>query len=413
MLQKILKILWAVFLFTFPFSVRFVVYEQASYRFGNFNPWVTGFVYLPEVLLGVIFVLWLILNVRRFTVDVWQKYKILFVFLFLFLLNAMVVTLLRGDAVLLGFFLLRVAEAAIVYLLVKGEVLPIKTTVTVLLSGALFQIVLGYLQWYLNHSLGLSILGEQAIGGDVLGVAKNDLSEGVKQIRPYGTFLHPNILAAYLMAILFISLNHIKGSKLTFWLIALTAGIWFTGSRAAAIATIACFGLLVLLTYIKDIKNRKSIILGLLLLLAVANVWIFTYSGAIRTGDASWQERINQNLISRSIVVAQPLGVGVSNFTLEMENFASEKLMPWEFQPVHNTYFLVMNEVGIQGLLILLAAMVLFFWKYWKGQYMLPLMSLILIAPFDHYLWDSFAGMILIAIVLASFRMEQEETPVS
>jgi len=407
-MRKLIQILWGVFLFTFPFSVRFLVYEQASYRFGNFNPWVTGFVYLPEILLGIIFVLWLILNVRRAAWSVLREYKILFVFLFLFLLNAAVVTLLKGDAILLGFFLLRIIEVAIVYLLVADEVLPVQTTVTILLSGALFQIVLGYLQWRLNHSLGLSILGEQAVSGDVLGVAKNDLAEGVKQIRPYGTFLHPNILAAYLMAILFISLNYIKGSRLTFWLIVLTAGIWFTGSRAAAIATIACFGLLILFSFVKDIKNRKSIILGILLFLVVANAWIFTYSGAIRTGDPAWQERLNQNVISRSMVVAQPLGVGVSNFTLEMENFASEKLMPWEFQPVHDTYFLVMNEVGIQGLLILLAAIVLFFWKYWKGEYVLPLMALILVAPFDHYLWDSFVGMMLIGLAAGFYSLKTE-----
>ncbi|MBN1258921.1 O-antigen ligase family protein [Candidatus Peregrinibacteria bacterium] len=330
----------------------------------------------------------------------------------MFLLNAAVVTFFRGDVVLLGFFLLRIAEAVIVYLLIADEVLPAPTVIRILLYGALFQLALGYLQWYLNHSLHLSIIGEQTLGGDVLGVAKNDVAEGVKQIRPYGTFLHPNILAAYLLAILFISLRYLRGRSLAFWLILLTAGIWFTGSRAVALAVIACFFMLIIFAYVKELKNRKSVIVAALLLLLAVNAWFFANSSAIRTGDPSWQERLNQNVISREMVLARPLGIGVFNFTLEMENFAAEKLSPWEFQPVHNTYFLIANETGFQGLLILFAAIIFFFWKRWEGEYALPLMAFILVTPFDHYLWDSFTGMILVAIVLASLRMKQEVNPV-
>lgn len=416
-MKKIIQIVWGVFLFAFPFSVRFVVYEQASYRFGNFNPWVTGFVYLPEVLLGIIFILWIIQKAvsGQRPARLWRsggsavsKFHWLFVFLFLFLLNVGIVSFWKGDPVLFGFFLLRIAEAVIIYLLVADQLLPIKTVVTILISGAGFQLALGYLQWYLNHSLGLRWIGEQAISSDILGVAKNDLAEGVKQIRPYGTFLHPNVLAAYLMVILFISLNYLRGSKLVFWLVVLTAGIWFTGSRAAALATIICFVLLVIFAYIRNFDKRRRLILALFALFLLGNAYVFTQSQTFTVSDVSWQERIEQNVISKSMLAAHPLGVGVSNFTLEMENFASRKMMPWEFQPVHNTYFLVMNEVGIQGLLIMLAAIILYFWKYWKGQYMLPLMALILVAPLDHYLWDSFVGVMIIGLVVAFTGLKTE-----
>ena len=114
MLNKINQILWAIFLFTFPLSIRFVVYENAGYRFGNFNPWVTGFLYLPEILLGIIFILWLITqsssikeSISALTPHEIKRKSLLLFLLLLFLVNAGIVTFIKGDPALFGFFFLR------------------------------------------------------------------------------------------------------------------------------------------------------------------------------------------------------------------------------------------------------------------------------------------------------------------
>ncbi|MBU1935425.1 O-antigen ligase family protein [Patescibacteria group bacterium] len=334
------------------------------------------------------------------------------ILLFLFIVNAGVITFLNGNLILFGFFALRILEAIIIYLLIVDQLLPPKTIIKILLAAASLQIIWGWMQWKLNHSLGLTWLGEAVVSSETMGVAKTDVAEGIKQIRPYGSFLHPNILAAYLMVIMFISLSYLKKYRLLFWLIFLTGGIYFTHSRAAALITLVGFGAIILFSFLKEIKIKRWISLITLIILILGNVWFFQNSYAVKITDTSWQERLEQNVISHNMFWQNPIGVGTSNFTLEMENFSADKLMPWNFQPVHNTYFLALNETGAQGLILLLIAIAIIFYRYWKtppdgflgDSNFIPLLVLVLIAPFDHFLWDSFIGIILIAITIGFFR---------
>jgi len=80
--------------------------------------------------------------------------------------------------------------------------------------------------------------------------------------------------------------------------------------------------------------------------------------------------------------------------------------LPWEFQPVHNTYFLILNEVGIQGLILLLMFLLALFDLYWKDGKAIPVFVLLFLAPFDHFLWDSWVGIMLIALVAGFFVMD-------
>jgi len=407
MLNKITKTLWGIFLFTFPLSIRFMVYENASYRFGNFNPWVTGFLYLPEILLGVVFVLWIIKNKPAGAI---RDSRLLGGLFFLFLLNLSLITIFKGDITLLTLSLLRIFEAGIIFTLIKKEILPKKTAITILLFGALFQIFWEYLQYQLNHSLGLGLLGEQLLGPNILGVAKIDLAEGIKQIRPYGSFLHPNILAAYLMSILFLGLPYLKKQSLILWLPALTGGIFLTHSRATILATLAGFGLIILFKIIGKEVLQKWIGTGIIVMVFAGSLWALQNSHQLKTEDASWQERLKQNQISQEMIHENPLGVGIKNFTLEMEKHSERKLKPWEFQPVHNTYLLALNETGIQGIIILFLLFITFIWKHWKPETGIALITLIIIAPFDHFLWDSFVGIVLIGIMLSFSQLTQEST---
>ena len=420
-MEKLIKYLWGSFLFIFPLSMRFIVYDEASYRFGNFNPWATGFVYLPEVLLIVIFLLWYF---SRFKIKD-SRFKIesnwLWVLLFLFAINAYVVTLLNGNSFLGALFILRLFEGLIIFWLITEKVLEARHVVTILLFGALFQILWGYAQWSINHSLGLSLFGESVLGPDILGVAKNDLAGGLKQIRAYGSFLHPNIFAAYLLVIFFISQKYLKyGSKL-FWFAIFIWGIYLTGSRAAMLAGLISLALHFVFSFFKVISFKKTIGLITILALVIGNLWFFEKSSVINSQDTSLKERLSLNVISKNMWKANPWGVGVSNFTLQMEKYSDygdnrrdnsgdnsqvRKYMPWEFQPVHNIYFLVLNETGIQGLLIFLMFLLALFDLYWKDGKAISIFALLMLAPFDHLLWDSWVGIMLVAFVAGFFAIE-------
>ena len=410
MLNKLNKVLWAIFLFIFPFSLRFIIFEDFSYRFGNFNPFVTGFLYLPEILLATIFILWLINKYKVFSSrKKGYRPSLLWMLLILFVINIGIISLLNGELILFLFFFLRVIEAIIIYLLLVDELLPIKKVITILLSATLFQIIWGWLQWELNHSLGLTFLGESVINANTFAVAKEDISEGVKQIRPYGSFLHPNILAAYLMTILFSSIPFLKRKKLIIWIPLLTAGIYFTHSSAAMLTTLISFIAIGSFTFFTNINQKKTIVLFSVFILLIVNLWFFQNSYAVNSNNNSWQERLNQNVISLSMFHDNPLGVGVAEYTLQSEKYTPKKLLPWEFQPVHNTYLLILNESGIQGLILLLITIIIIFYKYWNTGWIAPIFALIFIAPFDHYLWDSFVGFILLALAMGIFTLTNQK----
>ncbi|MBN2306785.1 O-antigen ligase family protein [Candidatus Peregrinibacteria bacterium] len=409
-MTKTIQILWKLFLLSFPFSIHFVLYEKASYRFGNFSPWVTGFLYLPEILLALVCVLWFIQKTKNKEPITLKTSGAGLTLLFLFLLNAGIVTYFYGDIVLYLFFLIRVLEAGIIYLLIRQKIIPHEAFISWLLYGAVLQIMIAYIQTRLNHSVGLTLMGEPVIGPDIANVAKTDLADGSKIIRPYGTFLHPNLLGAYLLTIFFISLPHLKKAALPVWIILLCVGIYLTGSQAAQLTLLLTAGILLMLSFMRKALQKKYFCWGFLGIIAFANLWIYENSAQLAWNYNSIAERLMQNVISMNMFLGQWWGVGVANFTLVMEQFSHIKLLPWEFQPVHNTYFLILNETGIQGLLLLVAIIGYKLHDYWQAdlQYLLkdkarilPLFALIIIASFDHLLWTSWLGPILIGMVVA------------
>ncbi len=355
--------------------------------------------------MGVVFILWFIYKLKVESSPL-KAESWLWGLFFLFVINAFVVTLLFGDAFLGAMFVLRVFEGLVVFWLLTDEILSVKQVVTILLFGAVLQILWGYAQWRLNGSLGLPWLGESVFGPEALNVAKIDLADGAKQVRAYGSFLHPNILAAYLLTVLFLSLRYLKYGYKLFWIALFVWGIYLTRSQAAVWVGAAVLGLYVLFAFFKSPLFRKGIGLAVVVVLALGNFWFFKNSHAIQTRDLSIQERLEQNVISRNMWAEHPFGVGVSNFTLEMEQFNADKLLPWEFQPVHNTYFLILNEVGVQGLLLLLLFVLALFDRYWVGGKAIGVFALLLLAPFDHFLWDSWVGLMLVAIVAGFFALE-------
>ncbi len=409
-MNRLIQTLWKIFLLAFPFSIHFVLYEKASYRFGNFSPWVTGFLFLPELLLALTFGLWFIQEVRtkelgKLKAPGWG----LTIFL-LFMLNAGIVSLLQGDIVLYLFFLIRVLEAGAVYTLIRQKLIPHNELIKWLLYGAVFQIILAYVQTRLNHSVGLHFIGEPTIGPDVANVAKTDMTDGTKAIRPYGTFLHPNILGVYLVTIFFLSLAYLKKTALPFWVIFMSIGIYLTGSQAAQLTFLAVISILMILSAMKVANQKRTLSLGLLGVFLFGNLWVYLNSAQLAWNYTSIQERLMQNVISLNMFLHKFWGVGVANFTLEMEKFSQIKLLPWEFQPVHNTYFLVLNETGIQGLALLIILIGYLLHGYWKvglsyflrdKARILPLFALIIVASFDHLLWTSWIGPILVGIVVA------------
>jgi hypothetical protein len=109
--------------------------------------------------------------------------------------------------------------------------------------------------------------------------------------------------------------------------------------------------------------------------------------------------------VSRGTFLENPvLGVGSGQFLLNLKKI--ENIQDWQFQPVHNVFLLILNELGVVGL-------GLFIWFIWeviknvpRGTFLLTnylsaiFFGFLVIMLLDHYFWDIQQGQILLWLVL-------------
>ncbi len=103
------------------------------------------------------------------------------------------------------------------------------------------------------------------------------------------------------------------------------------------------------------------------------------------------------------------LGTGIGQSVLVMQDFSSEKLLSWQFQPAHNMYLILWAEIGLIGIMIFFTTGVYFLKMFHVEQFLTQspnvprgtkefywlirilkgsMLYLLLISLFDHYLWD-------------------------
>lgn len=248
-------------------------------------------------------------------------------------------------------------------------------------------------------------LGERSFTFNTVGIAQMSvLGKGL--IRSYGTFSHPNSLAGFFLVSLMWWVN-IKGRHrglplhdvLFYWVVVWMSivGIVLTGSR-----TIWILGLGIGIYYLyKTLPPRYTrgppltgrlfnfdlvLILGLFLglfgiILTLINrdYWLKDFLGG--WDKNSLLKRIDLIKISWEMIKKSPLfGIGAGNFVVELGKMGKTSWL----QPVHNIFLLVINELGLIGIL----GIILVFkkWLIKLGKYKILLLIIIgLSGMVDHY----------------------------
>lgn len=231
-------------------------------------------------------------------------------------------------------------------------------------------------QFISGHTLGFWILGERTFSISTPAIAKFDFY-GVEFLRPYGTFPHPNVLAAFMILGILILLLMRQKNHFVYWLAVIV--ILLTVSRTALAAGFLSAILLL----------PKRFLIWFLILVGILSPIIYTrfsslfnydYLTLLRREDLAG---IALNLFSKSPFT----GVGLNNFI----PFAADQLLvgPSRFlQPVHNIFLLQLSETGILGLLGLLALVEVPIWLSFKNKSKILLVIwavIIFLGMFDHY----------------------------
>ncbi len=396
-----------------------IVYATPVFESGNFNQITSFFLYLTDFLFLAAFICWGIgIFKNEYKKKITYGKSVILIFMVLFLIIAEVSVLFAEDQWLSFAYVIRFVELTLMYFFVVNKTVKIDTIINVFIASVSLQALLAVVQYLYQGSAGFEIFGEPRISADIPGVAKIQL-EDTSLMRPYGTFPHPNILAGYLLVGILFAYHRMRQKEYIAYplLILMFAAFVLAFSRGAFFALFVA-----LLVYISLKESRISLKYILFTLsILVFFVVLFNLEQSILTrlfllDDASLTERVFYFNISKQIMYVLPFGIGLGNFTLLMADFTSAKLAPWDYQPVHNIYMLVTNEMGVFGFIVfamlLVSFAVLVFLAMKKssahkknlGAILLSILTaLCIIGLFDHYLVSLYHGQVLLFLMFAVF----------
>ncbi|MFH0830685.1 MAG: O-antigen ligase family protein [Parcubacteria group bacterium] len=285
-----------------------------------------------------------------------------------------------------------------------------KTFFVALFSLGVIESALGIMQFALQHSLGLSLLGEPVADSSTLGVAKV-VAYGEKLLRPFGTFPHSNVLGGYLLVCFVALLSRFRSRstrnplliQITTGLISL--GIFFTYSRSSWV------GFLLVVT-IFLFRDGMGFLLRPALLSLGACLLLFGPSVGSRfvLSEQSAQLEVRSLGISSAIeaVKSLPLGTGIRGFIPYLVDEHPD-LPAYSYQPVHNSFLLVVAEVGPFGFFLLLLSLIsLTCLRKVKKMWFLPVFALLPLLFLDHYLVTLSQGLGILSLYCVLIRVPRE-----
>ena len=151
---------------------------------------------------------------------------------------------------------------------------------------------------------------------------------------------------------------------------------------------------------------------------------IFGVVGALFVSMINWyffiiqpiKERFFLQNIAFTLFKENPIwGSGIAQSVYFMQNFSLEKLEAWQFQPVHNVFFLISTELGIIGCILFLLTLFIVAKRMFHvehargtirekidGYFFTGLGIVILVTSlFDHFYWDIQQGQLLFWLTLS------------
>ena len=250
---------------------------------------------------------------------------------------------------------------------------------------------------------------------------------GQKVVRPYGTFMHPNVLAAYLiMALVAVVALWLNGNKRQrFWLslsMVVIGGVILLSLSRTAWMIVALIALLWTLEWRTRFRQKISAIWqqrrvffllvftliivatlfsGILMWRRIATLWGYN--------QISVAARASLSHDAITMLTEHPLGVGPAHFTIWLRQYDLSGWFVTVNQPVHQIYLLLGAEQGWLGMfsfgLLLFGVLLVLLQTLRRAQgndrlVVLSLLSLwiaVLVTSFvDHFYWSLYQGELML-----------------
>ena len=415
-LKIVINYLLLLYIFLLPIQTRYIYYygkiNGGSWEYGTLS------LYATELLLWLIAVLYAVFifrnkeSIKVFTKDKLKKgWKFfLFVFLYLILNVAMVLTSLDPQISYMQFIRVLGAFALVVIVVGRGaaEGMRIKMLFALWLS-AVVQAVLGGWQFLIQKVYGTKWLGLASQDPSDVGVNVVEFGDE-RWMRSYGSLGGANPLGAYLAVVfvlgIILRVKYCK-TKLHNYLVTagqciILSGLLLSFSRGAWIAVVVG---VILLTYfakqcIKQLETyvRQLVYYIIILLVAIiilAPIFVARFNLDNRLEQFSIDERKAQLSLSAQLIGGrQMFGTGMGNYTLALLQ-QSPQYSSLYYLPVHNVYVLMLAEIGIIIFAFYFIIYLFFIKNIWLTNrlYIAVVVVLLVTAIFEHWSWSLYVGL--------------------
>ena len=284
-----------------------------------------------------------------------------------------------------------------------------------------FELIAGFGGFGLQSTSFLESLGLEwpgTLSPSLQGVSVVELVNGSRILRAYGTLPHPNILGGLVLITLLGPASLFLVSKKPNYpaLILFCLGVMLlmlTFSRSAWLGLIVF--MIILGVKARNMgRNRLVLLVSAMFVTAACTLYplqelVFTRMGNqnVETEQISTVGRFWLDQQARTFIQKYPVtGVGSGSFILELATTAAEGA---PIEPVHNLFLLVTAELGLMGLLLILALWISVGLHLFHSQSPQAILAgaavtgLGIISLFDHYLWTLGPGRIALGLAIGLF----------
>lgn len=437
-LQKLEKLLeYGIYLWIFllPWQVRY--FYQAELKGGV---WEAGSlsIYLSEIILIFLLFLNFILWVSKSRADKKLLKDIKFssplIWLLIFVFWVFISAWWSVLPALSVYYGLKFLLALGIIWLIKLDKISFSRVAVIIVASGLLQGLLAVSQFLNQLVWGSKWLGMAWQDAQNLGVSVVDT--GLRRwLRAYGSFPHPNILGGFLtIALVFCFYLYEQTNRLwqqlknkqleifntivLFVTMIIFSGLLLSFSRAAWLGVgLFLFIIFVQLIFKKGFFSWTTFNKLFLLIVFTGAIWISVYTEPFLT-RINASERLEQFSINQRIDSYQDawqtfkqkpfLGTGIGVYTYNLHRQHPERYV-WDLQPPHNTFLLVLVELGLVGFILFLIIIFLLSKNInFNPQRIWLIIMLVFLMLFDHWWWSLSVGIYLLFLFFGLILYKKE-----
>lgn len=350
--------------------------------------------YVTDILTILLFIFWCLPNLKKIiTLKISPPFFL--VALSIFLLAGIFISNSRPAGM---YGILKLAEFSFLGFYTARNISNLRQIVYALSIGLSFESILAIAQYFNQSSLNsiFYFVGERTFNSQTPGIANASLN-GSLVLRPYATFSHPNVLAAYMVLSMTLILFYIR-NKFKYPLLLLgTIALFLTLSRVAIVVWIFALCLYFFRKRWKEAALAGIVISSLIYFSPLGNRFL-------SLAGESVSQRLSLISAATAMFTKNPiLGVGINNFLPNLPFYIKQTGNTFFLQPVHNIFLLVLSETGVIGFGFFLWFLFKTYKRILRKKSILALVlisEVLFLGFFDHYFLTLQQGQLMFALIL-------------